>query len=528
MKFKLYTMLSIALGYTALYPLNDYTNQTNMFVRPVFDSISIEQAGWHNILYQKQKNGGALQAIAMYAQTYENLETPAYFLFDYKNKINVSAGTPSIFQITGPGAYKEVVNPAEGQINVVSLSRDVLGQTVGINSGNDYFFSLNPEVQQACGLIEYSHDLKHFFSWWIFENWYLNASLPITWVRNNLGVNGDQPAIEAFDQCAYKFVRFAPCSQDSLRLTLGTIALGTRYISDGDVQVITTSGIIVPFVPSAQNTYVFAPMQGFNGHWGFDTQVHFQFPVVEKFPGSRTRVLFFADVHNNFLARNYQYRTYDIWNKPFSRYLQLLDRKTNKLVPAMNALTLRSRIEPYNIVNFMTGFRFAHNDSCVEFGYELWAHQSERITPQPQPGHSDEYFENDRYGIAFINTDGVLAQIDPATGAVEPLTPGVQGQTASHSTINFISAPDGITCACATTGDVIFQPINKYLTLNDLDFVSPASRSTITHRAFLSATAGETTARCKYYVNFGAYIEAAQNNAALCFWGGWLKGGLSF
>lgn len=525
MKFKLYTILSITLGCTAIYPLNDYTNQTNMFVRPIFDSISIEQAGWHNILYHKQKRGFAAQIIGIYEQTYENLQTPAYFLFNYKDKLNISAGTPSIFEITGPGAFRSVKNPSEGQINVQSLTRDVLGQTMGINTGNDFFFSLRPAQRQACALIEISQDLKHLFNWWIFENWFINFSAPITWIENNIGTNGDSQALDAFNQRAYDHVRFTGQNLTSIRLTQGAISLGTRYMSENDIQVITTTGIIVPFVEQPSNLYVFEPTQGFDAHWGFDTQIHFQFPLLQKTPDSPARVLMFIDVHNNFLARNYQYRTYDIWNKPFSRYMKLLDRKTNKLIPAMNVTTLRSRIEPYNLVNFMTGVRFAYDDNFIDMGFELWAHATERITPQPQPGHSDEYFENGRYGIAFINSDGVLAQINPGTGAVEPLTPGNLGQTASNSTINFISAPDG---EVSGSSPALFQPINQYLTINDLDFESCASRSTITYKAFLSATIGNRGTKRNHFANFGAFIEAAQNNAALCFWGAWIKGGFTF
>lgn len=526
MKFKLYTLLSITLVYTTIYPLNDYTNQTTMFVRPIFDSISIEQVGWHNILYNKQKRGFAAQVIGIYGQTYENLQSPAYFLFNYLDKITISAGSASVFEVNGPGAFRSVVNPSEGQINVQSLTRDVLGQAVGINSGQNFFLALNPEQRQACGLVEVSQDLKHFFSWWIFDNWYLNFSAPVTWIKNNIGANGDQQALDAFDQCAYKHVKFTNQNLTSVRLTQGAFALGTRYMSEDDIQVITTTGVIIPFVSQPSTKYVFEPTQGFDAHWGFDTQIHFQFPVLEKTPNGATRVLMFIDIHNNFLARNYQYRTYDIWNKPFSRYMKLLDRKTNKIVPAMNVLTLRSRVEPYNIVNFMTGFRFAHKDSFVDIGYELWAHGTERITPQPQPGHHDEYFEDGRYGIAFIDVNGNLAYIDDTTGVVTALPAGIQGQTASLSTINFIAPPDGKVNINTTPAQ--FQPVNEYLTLKDLDYLSCASRSTITHRAFLSATIGDRGQKRNYFVNFGSYIEAAQNNAALCFWGGWLKGGFTF
>jgi hypothetical protein len=531
MKFKLYTILSILLGYSATCPLDDYTNQTYMFVRPIFDTISIAQASWHNVVYKKQKNGAAAQVMAIYGQTFENLNNSSYFLFDYKNKLNISAGTTgaagtgSVFAITGPGAFKAVSNPTQGQLNVATLDRDILGQWLGINQGKDFSFALHPAQRQACALIELSQDLKNMMEWSIFENWSINLAAPITWIENNIHAQGDQVALDAFHQPGYKYANFINGDRTSIRLTQAMVSLNTKYMSENDIQVNTSTGVIIPLVEQPCNGSIFEPVQGFNSHFGFDTQVHFQFPIVKKTPDSPSRILMFIDIHNNFLARNHQLRTFDIKHKPFSRYMKLYDNKNNDLVPAMNVLTLRSRVEPYNIVNFMTGFRFAQNDNFGEIGYELWAHGSERVTPEAQPGHRYEYFENHRYGIAFINTDGVLATIDQTTGDVIALPVGQQGLTASDSTINYVAAPDGQVGVLPTPS---FQSVNKYLTIKDLNHDAAGFRSTITHRAFLSAGFGNHGKVRDYFANFGAFIEASQNNTALCFWGGWIKGGFSF
>lgn len=525
MKYKLYTLLAMSLGYTTLSPLDDYTNQTYMFVRPIFDSVSIQQASWHNLVYNKQKYGAAVQVIGIYEQSYANLFNPSYFFFDFKNKLNISAGNnTAIFKTTGAGAFQEVSNPFQGQMNVKSLNRDILGQWIGINSDQNLSLSLDPQQRQACALVEISQDLKKLFSWSIFENWFINASLPVTWIENNIGAHGDKKAIDAFNQPGWQYLNIINGDRSSIRLTQATLSLGTKYQSENDVQIITSSGVIVPLVEQPCNGSIFAPIQGFNSHFGFDTQVHFQFPIVKKTPESRSRILMFIDIHNNFLSRNHQLRTYDIKGKPFSRYMKLLDRKTNSLIPAMNALTIRSKVEPFNVVNFATGFRFSHNDCFGEIGYELWAHGSEVITPEPKITQELGSWEDDRYGIAFIGSDGNLAKID-AGGNVVPLALNEMGQTSSNSTINYVAAPDGEFSCCATP---TFLQKNKYLTLKDLNRQTSAARSTITHRAFFSVGCGQKGKKRDCFANFGAFIEAAQNNAALNFWGGWLKAGVSF
>jgi hypothetical protein len=522
--------------------INDFTNQSFFFPRPIYDSVEIDLAHWYNTMFHKQKNGFATQVIGIYGQSYDNLFGPAYFLFDFKNQITISAGTASIFTpLTASSTAVQsgstttttssststfvVKNGQVGQINVPSANRDVLGQWVGINSDQNLHLTLNPQQQQGCIFFEVSQDVNRILDNPIFENWFVNFSMPITWIKNNLGVAGDQAAIDAFSQRAFKYVKMSPGDMTSAQISQATISLGTRYMSEGDIQIMTTSGVIIPLSEQPCGGSLFEPIQGFNSHFAFDFLVHFQFPIIQM-EHNPSRILFFLDLHNNFLSRNHQLRTYDIKNKPFSRYMKFYDSYTNEIVPAMNALTIRSRVEPYNIVNFATGFRFAHHSCFGEIGYELWAHGNERVTPEPVITHQIGWWDDQRYGIAFINTDGELAKINPETGNVVALNPNEElGQTASHSTINYVATPDGFYECCPSPS---FTAENKYLNITDLSIYTPASRSTITHRGFFSVGLGHDGKRRNYFVNLGAFIEAPQNNAALNLWGGWLKAGLTF
>lgn len=559
MKFKQYSKILIFLGITLSLEitasnstkipnnydsnlLNDFTNQSFFFPRPIYDSVGFEQASWHNIIHKKQKNGFGMQIAGIYAQSFDNLFNPAYFLFDFKNQLTISAGdyskftpltatsssttTGSVTTTTSSSTSQFVVKNGQiGQICVPSADRDVLGQWVGVTKSKNLHLTVNPQQRQGCIFFEVSQDVKRILDNPIFESWFINFAMPITWIENNLGVCGDQEAIEAFSQRAFKYIKMSPGNMTSVGISQATISLGTRYMTEDDIRIMTTSGVIVPLSEQPCGGSLFEPIQGFNSHFGFDFLVHFQFPIIQK-EHNPSRILFFLELHNNFLARNHQLRTYDIKNKPFSRYMQLYDSFTNELVPAMNALTIRSRVEPYNIVNFATGFRFAHHDCYGEIGYELWAHGNERVTPEPVVTHPIGWWDDGRYGIAFINTDGVLAKIDPATGEVTAINTSEElGQTASQSTINFVAAPDGNYNCCPSPS---FTAQNKYLIRNDLNIYTPASRSTITHRGFVNVGLGNKGKIRDYFINFGAFIEAPQNNAALDLWGGWLKAGFTF
>lgn len=527
MNYTKLTIICTLIVHTSITPLNDYTNQSYLFVRPIFDSIGIQQSSWHDIAFRKQSKGAAFQIYPIYEQSFENLDNASYFFFDHKNTLNVQAGSTSTWTLPATGAV-QVVNPTQGQISVPSFNRDVLGQWVNINTESEspYSFTLRPAQRQASIVIEVSQDLNKVIEWNLFENWFIDVAIPITWIENNIGAMGDQRAIDAFSNCDFNWVRIDSGNHTSVRVTQASVSIGTRYMGEPDTHVITTTGVIVPLVEQNNGGYLFEPIQGFNAHFGFDTKALFQFPVCQKYEYSNSKILFFLDVHNIFLARNHQMRTYDIKNKPYSRYMKLYDRATNSLIPAMNALTIRSRVEPFMITNFATGFRLKYQDSFGEIGYELWAHGSEVVTPEKK--HADWYprdvWPEDRYGIPFIGTNGELAKIVGAN--VVPLDPGELGQTASKSTINFVAHPDGAISCCTTPP--IFIPQNEYIKFTDLYYLPSASRTSITHRGFASVGFGTKGKSRDCFANFGLFIEAAQNNAALCFWGGWLKAGLTF
>lgn len=532
-----YTKLAVLFGLLTPFGiacLDDYTNHTFMFVRPVYDSVGIQQSSWHDIVYRKQKNGFACQVYPIYEQSFSNLDNPSYFFFGGQNVLAVQAGSASTFYTvdTDPAVAPPIVtNPREGQMYVPSFNRSVLGQWLGITdtSLGIMDFTINPEEKQLAIVFEFSQDLHRMINHELFKNWFINVAVPVTWIETSLGVCGSSQVVkDAFNNPDFNYVRFCPETMTSFRLTQAAISLGTRYMGEPDTHVISTTGVIIPLVEQDCNSCVFQPVQGFNSHFGLDTNVFFQFPIAQKHEYSNSKILFFFDVHNNFLARNHQLRTFDIRKKPFSRYMLFLDRVTNSLVPAMNPLTIRARVEPFMITNLATGFRLKYKDSFGELGYELWAHGAERVTPDPKTDFHDKchnVWQDDRYGFAFIGTNGQLAQIDTATGNVVALTPGQLGWTANNSTINYVAAPDGQASCCPTP---TFVQQNEYFRLIDLDHQSAGAAPTITQRGYASITFGNKGRTRDGFANFGLFIEAAQNNAALCFWGGWFKAGFTF
>ena len=123
MKYKIATFFCVVGFYNAIFGLNDYTNQTYMFCRPVFDSIAINQATWSYLINDKQTNNSAFQAYPIISTSIDNPNSSKYFLFGYKKELTVAAGTSSSnFTTTG---IPKPTTLSQGAYTVETFSRDI-------------------------------------------------------------------------------------------------------------------------------------------------------------------------------------------------------------------------------------------------------------------------------------------------------------------------------------------------------------------------------------------------------------------
>ena len=171
-------------------------------------------------------------------------------------------------------------------------------------------------------------------------------------------------------------------------------------------------------------------------------------------------------------------------NLQWSRYLLLRREGEINTVPAVNILTQRARVKPYNMVDLSTGFKFKKDTTEVEIGYDLWAKHSERVTPL-RPCCASLPFPITEYGIA-----------------------GTATSSANESTITTLAEDD---------------PEFVHLKERDLNFHSAASRGGFTNR--IHAAAGYTYCGESHDIFFGGgiFYEHPHTNIALENWGLWFK-----
>jgi hypothetical protein len=452
-----------------------------MFTHPASFNHVARQAIWHSFINNKC-GSSAFQAISIVQQSFPDKKTAEYFLFCGKSELLVLGDT-------APG----------------SDQRDVRAEWLGIdNSDFTGVLQIDPKQSQLGIIVEYHIDLKHMDTIKAFKDYWVSLTIPTFLVKNDMnlkqvGVSNralvpPRDIIEAFAQRAWEFGKING-ERSEIGISCFDIRIGKTYHSKNSDEVVYYTGVSIPVGPHQNAEYVFDSFRGNNGHFGIFAGINFQ--LVMNRNSYYHQICWFLDFDTLFLIRNSQNRTYDLRNKQWSRYL-LLNRKDgppDQNIPAVNILTVFSRVRPYDLIDFSTGFRIIGPNVEAELGYSVWGHSSERV--------SINCNFPEIYGIAG---KGPLLQNNPC---VNPES----AASASKSTI-----------ACQAQNDEEFIVICQ----SDLDLKSAAANHTTNHKFYVSVGYTYWGTCIDGFFGAGGFYEFPQKNAALTIGGVWFKLGASF
>ena len=121
---------------------------------------------------------------------------------------------------------------------------------------------------------------------------------------------------------------------------------------------------------------MFEPQPGYNGHPAFVSTVHFALPLSDE--DASTHCSIFLDAENLFVLRTHQYRTFDLIDKPWSRFLPIRI-KGEAAVPGVNILTRKVRFSPYSQVDILVGGRIRGEYVSCEIAFGAWGHYKGRV-----------------------------------------------------------------------------------------------------------------------------------------------------
>ena len=347
------------------WPRERYQAQTFLFTRPIFENLVVSQALWHSIIYNTQECHTGLQIIPLYQQASATEKNTYYWLLDGQHELLFS-----------------------GDDNINDrFCRNVRAEWFQLPSNFKGQMTFNP-VQHSAGVcFEFHQDFAHFFDINFLQDYWLSVELPIVYVENNMRLTqwnvhnqGHCPADikESFCNPEWKFLKV--CGKKHIvQPAFLNFRLGKTYYNKNNFQLLFYAGLTIPTASKSDPQFMFYPIAGYNGHWGFLAGVDMLVLLsTDDIPYS---VCFFAAVESAFLIHDSQYRTFDLVCNPWSRYLLYVRRHSlpNAYIPGVNVLTRKVRVHPYTLVDFACGWRVISDRLEFEIGYGIWGHGDEKI-----------------------------------------------------------------------------------------------------------------------------------------------------
>jgi hypothetical protein len=459
-----------------------------MFTRPLFAYLPLADAGWHELIYKKTHAHGACLAI-----------TPAYQHSTKSTKINryFSPAPIDTILVAGDQAPENIKCKRGVRAEWLQLAPTYVGQ-----------FHFNPIQSQAALIVDYNQDLWPCTDTPFFKDTYISISLPIVHVKNNLelvqcgatGAGTEFPTTlsQAFANPAWHYAKIAP---KKTKTTLGELKLrwGMFFLQEEHNQFGYYFGLSLPTSKKQNPVYWFDAVAGYDGHLGINGGIACQF-LLNRNP-ERCTVCFFANFDDVLLVKNHQIRTFDLKEKPWSRFLLFNSNPANSCpqtnIPGVNVLTRKVAVHPYNVTDFSAGWRVRTRHCEWEIGYNLWGHAQENLKLYDEEKHTS---------------------CCPTEWGIAGLLPGT---TASKSTIANRIPKTYDTDGC---GNPLFIPIKDC----DIDVKSAAASSSVNHAVHMSLSVFCTGTRADGLFSVGLFAEYPQRNSALQTWGIWGKIGASF
>ncbi len=461
-----------------------------MFVRPATYSIAINQHLWHNFEYTKEGPlYGGMQLIGIAQKSLSREKVARYFLMNDKDELLVAG---------------------DNNTNLL-FTRDIRAEWVNLPADFKGKLSLHPRQRQMGFQLCYNQDLKAIVDIDFVKEWSFGIELSALMVENNIhfcqfdmsGTATNDPAtiFAAFNQSDWKYAKIPTQQQVKIRPDNVTFTLGRSLMNHDFFQLATRLSLMVPMSGNQNAEFLFDPVVGMNGHVGMGGAIYLQI-LLNRNP-EKIAWSFFANLDGTYFFRNRQFRTFDLKEKPWSRYMQYTRRNSppGTTIPGVNLLTLNTVVRPFGFADFSMGWRINTGPFEFEFGYDIWGFGGEKLKLNTA---LDSPFNRSCGGI---NEFGIAGK-----GTIT-----VQGQnvtaTASHSTI-----------AAQAADDEEFVAVTQ----NDIDMSSAAAGSILNQKIHGAVGIEHIGNHMNAFAGCGFFYEFPQKNSTLAASGFWFKVGGTF
>jgi len=364
---------------------------------------------------------------------------------------------------------------------------------------------------------------------------FLRAVMPITWVKNDLGVSevianndgapieltGENPRIfyesmlQAFVQPAWQFGKIASCNYCCDEMTETGVAdiqfyLGYEWLQHCPYHIEGYIGMLIPTGNKVASQFLFEPIVGRGKHFGLLWGSAFGCDLWESECDDKHLRFEFA-FNSLYLFSKEQVRSFDLKGRPWSRYIDVYTSPENAAevaalggtaavltaTPGINVFTQCVDVNPGLEFTFTPALVFEWCDFVGELGYSYYTRGGEHLD---------------------------LCNFPVGTIALRSI--GGFGETMPFQTIDAIVQDPSIAPATPVT---LADYETSVISIMDLDINSAATPSFFTATIYGSLGYSHTHGCYPIMAGLGASYEFSDhNNAGMDRWTVWGKASIAF
>ena len=241
--------------------------------RSIGSNMPMEYTTWHNIIRKTPNNqsGVNIQVTGFYQESTNETNLGKYFGVDKKNLFKIASETDDIF-------YGYIFHDQDGDNTDTSAS-----------------IKFEPNQTAYGARFDYFQDLE-----FLLKGLYLKASTSLIRVENDMHMQIINPTDLFADQnlkryFAGKYVNLTNSNkqtylthakidgkQSSSGFTDVELAIGYKLFDRKRYQIKLDLGVTIPAGNTVKGKYLFEPVRGNGGHWGFGGRIDFQVDIWQK------------------------------------------------------------------------------------------------------------------------------------------------------------------------------------------------------------------------------------------------------
>lgn len=431
--------------------------------RPAYERIGALNGSWY--IYNHPQATASAQITTLYSKSTNIAQVGSFYAVTENNLIIIKGDN----------------------VDPLGYNRQVRAEWLTLPATFDGWIAPGCEREMATAVIQ----LRKNCSWdspiSLLRRCYFELMIPITIVQHRLTVaQSDErahAAVAALQREDLLYLRWLENSE-SIGPSCVRLTFGSTFCHRPDWQMTIAGYAQVCTEHRTTNQQLFPAYRDQNGHSALGLMGHIQAPLLVN--ADRWGFVITIDVDSTCLLSRTQSRTFDLYEKRWSRYMLYNSLQGNTNIAGTQVLTIPVTVNPYNQTDaaFMVNFEQPHYHAAL--GYAIWGRSQESIC--------DPCIIPPWYGIAGTGTS-----ITQET---------TLGNTASGSTINKLAANDNE-----------FTPFS----LADVNLCSGSSPATFTNSIIGFLRYQHRTDKIGISAAIGGWHEMARANLACNSRGLWVQ-----